>query len=80
MGESDHDADEMREEYDFSKGVRGKHYRAYRAGHTVEVRKSDGSVEQHRVEAERRSAELEADPSIALSREELWQRVDKRNG
>jgi putative addiction module component (TIGR02574 family) len=34
----------------------------------------------HRVEAERRAAELEADPSIALSREELWRRVDTRNG
>ena len=34
----------------------------------------------HRVEAERRAAELEADPSIALSREELWRRVDSRNG
>ena len=46
MGESDRDTDEMREEYDFSQGVRGKHYRAYRAGHVVRVRKSDGSVEQ----------------------------------
>ncbi len=80
MVESDHDADEMREEYDFSHGVRGKHYCAYRAGHAVEIRKSDGNIERHRVEAERRAAELEADPSIALSREELWQRVDKRNG
>ena len=39
---------EMREEYDFSKGVRGKHHKAYRAGHTVRVRKADGTtVEQH---------------------------------
>ncbi len=36
--------------------------------------------EWHRVEAERRAAELEADSSIALSREELWRRVDKKNG
>jgi putative addiction module component (TIGR02574 family) len=34
----------------------------------------------HRAEAERRAAELEADPSIALGREELWRRVDARNG
>jgi hypothetical protein len=27
--------DEMRPEYDFSRGVRGKHYRAYRAGTNV---------------------------------------------
>jgi len=29
------DNDEMRPEYDFSHGVRGKHYRAYRAGTNV---------------------------------------------
>ena len=34
----------------------------------------------HRPEAERRAAELEADPSIALTREELWRRVDQPNG
>lgn len=31
----------------------------------------------HREEARRRAAELEADPSIALTREELWRRVEK---
>ena len=46
MNESDHNIDEMRAEYDFSQGVRGKHYRAYRAGHVVRVGKSDGSVEE----------------------------------
>jgi len=46
MSESDHSTDEMREEYDFSGGVRGKHYQAYRAGHVVRVRKSDGSIEE----------------------------------
>jgi len=34
---------DMREEYDFSKGVRGKHYNAYRQGHTVTIHKDDGS-------------------------------------
>jgi putative addiction module component (TIGR02574 family) len=33
----------------------------------------------HRVEAERRAAEIEADPAIALSREELWRQVGTRN-
>jgi hypothetical protein len=47
MSESDHNADEMRHEYDFSQGIRGKHHAAYRAGHVVRVRKSDGSVEEH---------------------------------
>jgi len=33
----------MRDEYDFSKGVRGKHYKAYREGHTVIIHKEDGT-------------------------------------
>jgi len=38
---------EMREEYDFSDGARGKHLEAYRKGHTVKIHKRDGSVEVH---------------------------------
>jgi hypothetical protein len=39
---------EMRAEYDFSQGVRGKHHQAYRQGHTVRVHQADGNViEQH---------------------------------
>ena len=34
----------------------------------------------HRAEAERRAAELDADPSLAIDRAELWRRVDARNG
>jgi hypothetical protein len=33
----------MRDKYDFSKGVRGKHYKAYREGHTVIIHKDDGT-------------------------------------
>jgi hypothetical protein len=36
--------DEIRSEYDFSKGVRGKHAKALQEGHTTIVHKSDGSV------------------------------------
>lgn len=43
-GEQERDDTEMREEYDFSAGVRGKHYKAYRAGHAVRIHKSDGSM------------------------------------
>src|SRR2546422_7644344 len=40
--------EEMRPEYDFRGGVRGKHYQAYRRGHTVTIHKTDGSkVVQH---------------------------------
>ena len=40
----DSDDDEMREEHDFSGGVRGKHYKAYRKGHTVHIHRSDGTT------------------------------------
>ncbi|MER3514172.1 MAG: hypothetical protein C4310_07100 [Chloroflexota bacterium] len=39
--------DEMRPEYDFTRmkgGVRGKYYKAYRAGHTVKAHKVDGTT------------------------------------
>lgn len=42
------DDDEMRPEYDFSGGVRGKHAQAYRRGHHVNVDHADGTTtEQH---------------------------------
>ena len=34
----------MREEYDFSGGLRGKHYKAYREGHTVRIHKENGTA------------------------------------
>jgi hypothetical protein len=41
------DAD-MRSDYDFSHGTRGKHARDYIGGHTVKIYKSDGgTVVQH---------------------------------
>lgn len=40
------DPDEMLPEYNFSNAERGKHYQAYRAGHTVRVFKTDGSVQE----------------------------------
>jgi len=39
------EVNEMREEYDFSGGVREKHFEAYRKGHPVEIGKPDGTVE-----------------------------------
>jgi len=38
----------MRPEYDFRGGVRGKHYQAYRHGHTVTIHQEDGTtIVQH---------------------------------
>ncbi|MCG8451084.1 MAG: hypothetical protein MI725_16065 [Pirellulales bacterium] len=45
MNNPDHE--NMNEEYDFSDGQRGKHYRDYRAGHTVRINKEDGTTEEH---------------------------------
>lgn len=36
--------DEMRKEYDFSDGVRGKHFKKLQNGHTTIVNNSDGST------------------------------------
>lgn len=38
------DSDDMLPEYDFRGGVRGKHARAYRQGHTVKIRRADGTT------------------------------------
>ena len=34
----------------------------------------------HREEAQRRAAELQANPALALTREELWRRVQQNHG
>ena len=36
--------------------------------------------EWHRIEVERRLAEVERDPSLIITREELWRRVDEGRG
>ncbi|OHB79197.1 MAG: hypothetical protein A2Z25_18510, partial [Planctomycetes bacterium RBG_16_55_9] len=35
---------DMRAEYDFRGGVRGKHYRAMQAGYTITIHESDGTT------------------------------------
>jgi len=37
--------DDMLPEYDFSGGVRGKHYKELQAGYTVTIHKTDGTTE-----------------------------------
>jgi uncharacterized protein (DUF433 family) len=41
---SQFDKDNMLPEYDFSKRVRGKHYQAYRQGHSVTIGHQDGTT------------------------------------
>ena len=38
--------DEMLPEYDFSGGIRGKHYHAYQRGYKVIIHKTDGTTEE----------------------------------
>jgi hypothetical protein len=41
---------DMRAEYDFSDGVRGKHYKAMQAGYTITIHKADGTTVVKEVE------------------------------
>jgi hypothetical protein len=38
-------SDDLMPEYDFSQAVQGKHYKAYRQGHSVTIHKIDGTIE-----------------------------------
>ena len=64
MNKPDDNTMEMRAEYDFSQGVRGKHYRAYRAGHTVQVTKKDGTVEERHFTMEDGAVMLDPDLKV----------------
>ena len=55
------ETDEMRSEYDFSDGVRGKHHKAYRQGHIVKIKKQDGSTEMHYFTSEDGAVMLDPD-------------------
>jgi hypothetical protein len=61
--ELDYD-DYMLPEYDLEKmgkGVSGKYYKAYRAGHTVRIHKEDGTIEIHHFTLEDGAVVLEPD-------------------
>lgn len=51
----------MRPEYDFSGGVRGKHARDHRRGHTVTVHRKDGTTVVERFGPAEGSAVLDPD-------------------
>jgi hypothetical protein len=38
------EGNDMRTEYDFREGVRGKHYKAIQAGYTITIHKADGTT------------------------------------
>ncbi|GAB1355399.1 MAG TPA: hypothetical protein PLK28_01170 [Candidatus Rifleibacterium sp.] len=53
--------DEMRSEYDFSKGVRGKHAKEMLAGYTMTVHEKDGSVKVTEIAPKEGTVILEPD-------------------
>ena len=54
----------MLPEYDFSKGVRGKHYKAYRKGHSVKIHKTDGTTRVQHFKFEDGAVMLEPDVRV----------------
>ncbi len=65
--------EEMLPDYDFTGGIRGKHYKAYRADHTVN--RSDGTTEQQHVTAEPGTVELAPDVQVYFPDSESVNRV-----
>jgi hypothetical protein len=53
--------DEMRPEYDFRSGVRGKHAGMFSKGHVVRVHKADKTVVEHHFTLEEGAVMLEPD-------------------
>ncbi len=52
---------EMRAEYDFTGGVRGKHYHALQGGYTITIHKVDGSTVVKEVKPAKGAVILEPD-------------------
>lgn len=58
------ESDEMRTEYDFTGGVRGKHHRAMQSGYTMTVHKADGTTVINEVAAPAGAVILEPDVRV----------------
>ena len=63
---SQFDEDDLLPEYDFSKGVRGKHHQAYRQGHSVTINHQDGTTTTQSFQVPRTIAKLTAENHIVL--------------
>jgi hypothetical protein len=57
----DIEPDDMRPEYDFTDGVRGKHYQAYQQGHTVKIHQVSGNIIEQHFTLEEGAVFIEAD-------------------
>ena len=62
--DAEREAEEMPAEYDFSrfpKGVRGKYFQRMQEGHSVEIRREDGTIEVHHYHPLENSVVLDRD-------------------
>ena len=55
------DADSMRDEYDFTGGMRGKHYRAMQNGYKITIHQADGTTVVKEVKPEEGAVVLAPD-------------------
>ncbi len=55
------ESEEVLPEYDSRGGVRGKHYKAYRRGHTLTIHKTDGTRDVRHFKLEEGAVMLEPD-------------------
>ena len=60
------DEDDLLPEYDFSKGVRGKHHQAYQQGHSVTISHQDGTATTKEFSPSRTIAKLTAENHLVL--------------
>lgn len=74
-GKKKNETKEMREEYDFSGGVQGKHFKEYRRGHSVRITKSNGTTETHIFSAAEGSIMLDPDVRKHFSDSETVNKV-----
>lgn len=65
----------MRAEYDFTGGVRGKHYRAMQAGYTIIIHEADGSTVVKDVLPKKGAVILETDVQAYFSDSESVNRA-----
>ena len=61
---------DMRNEYDFSGGVRGKHYKAYRNGHAIYINKNNGLTSVQYFTQEDGSVMLDPDVKVHFTNSE----------
>jgi hypothetical protein len=60
------DEDDLLPEYDFSRGVRGKHHQAYRQGHSVTISHQDGTNSNQHFPGSRVVAKLTTEYQLTL--------------